>query len=84
MVFKAACVIDSDAYESCVEVLDFVKTFLVPGAILLFDDYNAFNKDARHGERRALQEFEQKNPAFQKEHLFDIGWHGVAFKVTAV
>jgi hypothetical protein len=78
------CVIDSDAYESCVEVLHFVKTLLVPGAILLFDDYNAFNKDAHHGERRALEEFEQKNPTFRKEHLFDIGWHGVAFKVIAV
>ncbi len=75
------CVIDSDLYESCVEVLDFIKDYLVPGSILLFDDYNAFNKDDNHGERRALREFEQKHPAFQKEYLFDFGWHGVAFRV---
>ena len=75
------CVIDSDLYESCVEVLDFIKDYLVPGSILLFDDYNVFNKDDNHGERRALREFEQKHPAFQKEYLFDFGWHGVAFRV---
>ena len=78
------CVIDSDIYESCIEVLEFIKDLLVPGSILLFDDYNAFNKDDSHGERRALREFEQKNPAFRKEQLFDFGWHGVAFRVIAV
>ena len=78
------CVIDSDLFESCVEVLNFIKDLLVPGSILLFDDYNAFNKDDSHGEIRALLEFEQKNSSFRKEHLFDFGWHGVAFRVTAV
>ncbi len=78
------CTIDSDIYESCVEVLDFIKDLLVPGSILLFDDYNAFNKDDRHAERRALLEFEQTNPTFRKEHLFDFGWQGVAFRVIAV
>jgi hypothetical protein len=78
------CVIDSDMYESCVEVLNFIKDLLVPGSILLFDDFNAFNKDDSHGERRALLEFEQKNPSFRKERLFEFGWHGVAFRVTAV
>jgi hypothetical protein len=78
------CVIDSDSYEPCVEVLNFIKDLLVPGSILLFDDFNVFDKDESHGERRALLEFEQKNPTFQKQHLFDFGWHGVAFKVIAV
>jgi len=80
----AICVIDSDLYESCVEVLAFIKDYLVPGSILLFDDYNAFHKDDNYGERRALREFEQKHPVFQKEYLFDFGWHGVAFRVLAV
>lgn len=80
----AICVIDSDIYESCVPVLDFIKEYLVPGSILLFDDYNAFNKDDSHGERRALREFEMQNPSFKKEYLFDFGWHGAAFKVISV
>jgi hypothetical protein len=75
------CVIDSDIYESCVDVLEFIKSYIVPGSIILFDDYNAFDKDDDHGERRALREFESRNPSFRKEHLFDFGWHGVAFRV---
>lgn len=80
----AICVIDSDIYESCVFVLDFIKDYLVTGSVLLFDDYNAFGKDDHHGERRALWEFEQSNPSFRKEHLFDFGWHGVAFKIINI
>lgn len=78
------CVIDSDIYESCVEILEFIKNHMVKGSILIFDDYNSFGKDDQHGERRALREFEMRNPAFKKEHLFDFGWHGVAFRVLQV
>jgi hypothetical protein len=78
------CVIDSDMYESCVEVLNFIKKYLVPGSILLFDDFNAFNKDDNHGERRALKEFEIANPKFVKKHLFDFGHYGVAFIVESI
>lgn len=78
------CVIDSDIYESCVEVLNFIKDYLRVGSVLIFDDYNVFDKDDNHGERRALLEFEQSNPSFRKEHLFDFGWHGVAFKVINI
>jgi hypothetical protein len=78
------CVIDSDMYESCVEVLNFIKKYIVPGSILLFDDFNAFDKDDNHGERRALKEFEIANPKFIKNHLYDFGWHGTAFMVESV
>ncbi|MBI4283921.1 MAG: hypothetical protein HY663_05570 [Chloroflexi bacterium] len=78
------CVIDSDLYESCVEVLSFIKDYLVPGSLLLFDDYNAFDKDNSHGERRALIEFEEMHPTFRKEFLFNIGWHGVVFRVLSL
>ena len=83
------CVIDSDIYESCVEVLDFIKDLLVPGSILLFDDYNFYDgagnpKGDNHGERRAMKEFEESNPTFSKEHLFDFGRNGVAFRVTGI
>jgi hypothetical protein len=64
------CLIDVDLYESCVPVLDFVKDFLVEGSILLFDDYNQFaenDQDNSSVERRALIEFERKNPGFRKE-----------------
>ncbi len=75
---------DNDIYESCAVVLEFVKKYIVPGSILLFDDYNMFLGDSAHGELRALQEFEQKYPNFKKEHIFDFGWHGKAFEVITI
>jgi hypothetical protein len=78
------CLIDVDLYESCVPVLDFLRDRLVPGSILLFDDYNQMGDDDGAGERRALIEFEGRHPTFRKQHLFDYGWEGVAFRVEAV
>jgi hypothetical protein len=76
------CVIDCDLYESTIEVLNFIKNNLVPGSILLFDEYTV--SDDIQGEKKAFLEFEKNNPGFQKERLFDFGKHGVAFKVIAV
>lgn len=78
------CVIDVDLYESCVHVLDFVKDYLVPGSILIFDDYNQMGEDNNSGERRALGEFKQGNRGFRARHLFNYGWEGVAFEVLSV
>ena len=78
------CLVDVDLYESCILVLDFIKDYLVVGSILLFDDYNQLGEDNNSGERRALIEFEHRNPGFRKEHLFDYGWEGAAFRVLSV
>ncbi len=78
----AIVVIDSDIYESANLVLDFFGEYFLPGTILLFDDYNVFDKSDAHGERRALKDFESKNPSFAKRHLFDFGWHGAAYVVA--
>lgn len=75
------CVIDVDVYESCVEVLEFIKDYLVPGSIVLFDDYNVFLKSDEHSERKALREFKKANPNFKMKHLFGFGWGGMAFEV---
>ncbi len=78
------CLIDCDLYDSCVPVLEFIRPLLVPGSILLFDDYNQLGEDNEAGERRALLEFEARYPSFQKEYLFNYGWEGIAFRVTQV
>lgn len=78
----AIAVIDCDIYESAALVLGFMAPRLVPGTILLMDDYNVFDKSDAHGERRALAEFEAAHGGFAKQHLFDFGWHGAAFVVT--
>jgi len=78
------CLIDVDLYDSCIPVLEFIKEFLVEGSILLFDDYNQLGEDDNSGERRALIEFESQNPGFKKEHLFNYGWEGAAFRVVSL
>jgi hypothetical protein len=53
----AIAVIDSDLYESAVEVLRMLGPRLRVGMILLSDDFNAFTSDDKYGERRALREY---------------------------
>lgn len=78
------CLIDVDLYESCVPVLDFIKDYLVVGSILMFDDYDQIGENNDAGERRALIEFEKRNPGFKKEHLFNYGWEGAVFRVVSL
>lgn len=78
--------VDVDLYESTVPVLEFLRPRLVPGSMLLFDDYNQAGDcgDADHaGERRALAEFRARHPEIGLEHRFDYGWEGTVFQVTA-
>lgn len=80
---KRCCiaVVDSDLYESCVEVLSYLKPKLGDEPIILFDDYNAFNSHNNHGERKALSEFKLANPQFNFTELFSFGPYGQAFQV---
>jgi O-methyltransferase len=60
---KAAVIfIDCDLYRSTVPVLAFVRQFLRPGTIVIFDDWFCFYGDPERGERRAWGEFRQANP----------------------
>ena len=74
----AIVVIDSDIYESCKIVLDYFGPMLREGTIILFDDFNAFERSDKHGERRALKEFSAAHPSFRTREMFDFGWHGTA------
>ena len=77
----AIVVIDADIYESCKIILDYFGTAFQKGTILLFDDFNAFERSDDHGERRALKEFSLSHPDFRTRELFDFGWHGTALIV---
>ncbi|MDC0308926.1 TylF/MycF family methyltransferase [bacterium] len=59
--------IDVDLYSSTVDVLRFLKPLLVPGSLLVFDDWYAFPGGGLMGERRALTEFLEANPGFAVE-----------------
>lgn len=49
--------IDSDLYESAKDALEIIEPHLQIGAIIMFDDYNAFNADMKKGERLAFNNF---------------------------
>ena len=60
---KAAMVyVDCDLYRSTVPVLEFVKDFLQPGTVIVFDDWFAFYGDPLRGEQRAWGEFRARYP----------------------
>jgi len=60
---KAAVVyIDCDLYASTIPVLRFIRDFLQPGTVLIFDDWFLFYGDPERGERRAFKEFCAANP----------------------
>lgn len=81
----AICVIDVDLYESCVPVLKFIKDYLVPGTIIIFDEYYLRPGDDSHGEGRAFKEFLLKYPAIQTHELFSyVNGAGIAFRVDKV
>ncbi len=74
----AVILVDSDIYESCVEVLEFFGPKCVPGTIIIFDEYNS----SPNGEKRALREFEERNPRFQKKLISKYA-EGEVFEVVA-
>ena len=79
---KAAVVlIDSDLYQSASQALDFVGQLLMDGSIIVFDDWNAFDRDDQRGERRAFREFLEARPQWGAVSLFSYGAYGQAFTV---
>jgi O-methyltransferase len=78
----AICLIDCDLYASTVDVLEFIRGILIPGSILLFDDWNAFSSHG--GEQKALKEYLAKYPKTILRPLFSFCWHGQAFEVVSL
>ena len=75
----ALALVDCDLYASAVPVLDFLTPLLKTGSVLMFDDYNCFEKDDQRGERRAFREWLARNPHWQAAPLSAWSWHGQAF-----
>jgi hypothetical protein len=75
--------IDCDLYESTTHVLRFLDTLLIDGSIVLFDDWNAFDRDNSRGERRALREFLDEHPHWDASPLYSYGRYGQAFRISA-
>jgi len=78
----AVVLIDCVLYESTKLALAWLCDLLVDGSILVFDDWNAFDRDEDRGERRAFREFLAAHPEWEATELFDYGVYGKAFRVA--
>jgi len=70
--------IDCDIYGSAVDALAVIGNRLQVGCVLMFDDFNAYCADNRHGQRRAFREFCDSVP-FKFEPWFAYQYSGQAF-----
>lgn len=79
MQHAAVALIDCDLYHSAAAALDFLTELVVDGSILIFDDWNAFDRISTRGERRAFSEFMDMNPQWRAEPWFSYGLYGQVF-----
>ena len=56
--------IDCDLYESAKIVLDFITDLVIDGTVIIFDDWFSYRGNPNFGERRACQEWLNKNSNF--------------------
>jgi hypothetical protein len=75
----AIALIDCDLYSSTVDVLNFLETRMMDGAIILMDDWKSYDEAPDRGEPRALNEFLERVPEWRCETLFDYGAFGRVF-----
>lgn len=72
--------VDCDLHSSTVEVLAFLETRLVPGAVVSFDDWFCYSPTGPSGERlAALEHFAGSKWALVP--FVQYGWHGMSFLV---
>ncbi len=77
----ALAYIDCDLYSSTKAVLDFLSTRMKHGMIVAFDDYFCWSSTQVSGERKALREFQTRNPRWEFLPFIQYGWGGMSFLV---
>jgi predicted O-methyltransferase YrrM len=75
--------LDCDLYSSTVPVLEFLTDKLVQGAILAFDDWYCYDSPQK-GERRAVNEWLEKNPTIELLEYNNFHWAGKSFIVNFI
>ena len=76
--------IDCDLYASTVDVLGFINPLLQDQSILIFDDWNCFDRDNEKGQRKAFREFLEQRTDLKPEPIFEYGSWGQAFVMKKV
>ena len=77
---KAAVIfVDSDLYESAVQVLDFVTNYIADGTVIIFDDWFCFRGNPNHGEQLAFRDWLSKYPEITASEYQRFNWKGNSF-----
>ena len=71
--------IDCDLKESTEIALNFIKSTIQKGTIILFDDFLDYRGDINKGEYGAFKEFQKTFPNICFRRAFDYGYRGRAF-----
>jgi len=71
--------IDCDLYSSTKDVLDYIGDMVVDQTLFMFDDWNCYDRDDNHGQRKAFREFLEQNTALSAESFFEYGAYGQVF-----
>ena len=80
----ALCHIDCDLYDSTKSVLNLIKSKLINGTIIMFDDWFNYKGDARRGEQHAFAEFLKDNPHIQADEFVRYATFCKAFVLTII
>lgn len=78
----AVALIDCDLHSSTVEVLNFIRNMLLDKTIMIFDDWNAFNRDNERGQPKAFNDFLNTNKHISAEEFFSYGAYGKVFIIS--
>ena len=76
--------IDCDLKESTKLALDFIKSSLQVGTVILFDDFLDYKGCIDKGEYGAFEEFKSENPNILFRRAFDYGYRGRVFIVYSI
>jgi len=81
--FIAVVLFDMDLCEPTYNALEFIKSKLIPGSVLIFDEYNGFKSDENLGEFRAMTKFLNQNKNFKVRTLMKYSIGAEVFQVLS-
>ena len=76
--------IDCDLMGPALTALEFIKSILQPGSVIILDDYWAYKGDLNHGTCGALNTFLQNNPTIKVREYYNYGHGGKSFMVCSI
>lgn len=78
----AIALIDCDLYSSTRDVLNFIADMIQDQTVLMFDDWNCYDRDNSKGQRKAFQEFFDVHQELEAEPFIEYGAYGQVYIIN--